>query len=493
MNLDTLLSAALKNRETFDYLREALTSDLVVANPYQLQIARFAAEFVDNHNSLPRSGDWEMWIADLSEAQAAGVRQTFATLWGIDTSRYTDAFVSKEALEALQEVAASNALARMNALDSRPSPELYSKLAAQVEAITGSRQEFAVLASQYKIAPVEWLWEPYVPLGMLSIMEGDPEVGKSTLCAWIAGQVTARGNRISWRRGRALIASAEDTPEQVIVPRLMAAGADLDRVRIIPNPIDLTDAADLRELRHWIETWQPAVVIIDPISVYVGKTDTHRDSQVRQLLTPLGKFAEQYRCAIITTRHLRKSGAGKAKYMGLDSIGFFGAVRSVLHVMEREDDDGNPSGEYVIIHLKSNVGKKGKQLAYRIEDADVDADHLRRPIHVARPVFLQESPDVSHDEITGRRRRKTDADKAEDALVAASLPWRQIGMMPASVGAAALEEAGIKERTGRNARQALGWKAFKITAEQLREAGYDDDAVKTMAGASWWWQLEADK
>lgn len=135
MNIDTLLSAALKNRDTFDYLREALTSDLVIANPFQLQIARFASSFIDNHHTLPLPGDWELWITGLGEAQSAGVKQTLGTLHGIDTSSYTDSFLSEKAIDAMREIAAGNALSRMNALDGRPPPDLLAKLADDVNAI----------------------------------------------------------------------------------------------------------------------------------------------------------------------------------------------------------------------------------------------------------------------------------------------------------------------------------------------------------------------
>jgi hypothetical protein len=215
--------------------------------------------------------------------------------------------------------------------------------------------------------PVEWLWEPYIPKGKLTSIEGDPGVGKSWLTIALAAQIS-RGEKLPGGKqttepASVLLLTAEDGPADTIRPRLDAAGADVSRVHVIAGLLSL-DTMGAAKLKGEIERLKPTLVIIDPIVAYLPeRTDINSASAVRPVLARLAKVAEETSVAVAFVRHLAKGARDKAIYRGLGSIDFTAACRSVLMV----GFDPNDAQKRVVAHGKSNLAAPGPSLAYTLK------------------------------------------------------------------------------------------------------------------------------
>lgn len=212
---------------------------------------------------------------------------------------------------------------------------------------------------------VDWLWRPYVPRGMVTLLEGDPGLGKSWITMAIAKAVstgTALPGQPALSPQKVLIGSAEDLPEYSIAPRLKALGADCSLIYLMPNIVELS-LEGLQTVEDFMKECAATVLFIDPIQAYLGsKVDMHRANEVRPIMAGLGKLAERTHSAIIIVRHLRKGGDGSGKrlYAGLGSIDFAASVRSILQVEKVR------SGDTVINHIKSNISGLGPAISYKV-------------------------------------------------------------------------------------------------------------------------------
>src|SRR5205085_12252403 len=141
---------------------------------------------------------------------------------------------------------------------------------------------------------VRWLWHPYIPLGKITILEGDPGLGKSWLTCAIAAAVSCgRGlpGTDSFEPGNVLMLSAEDGLADTLRPRLDAVGADVSRVFALAEPITF-DTPGLIRLEAAIIEHKPSLVIIDPLFAFTGaKTDIHRANECRAISAPLAAIA----------------------------------------------------------------------------------------------------------------------------------------------------------------------------------------------------------
>src|SRR5258706_2717655 len=241
------------------------------------------------------------------------------------------------------------------------------------------RHLVVTLASTITPKPVRWLWPDRIPAGALTLLAGREGIGKSLIGVQLAARLT-RGDLPGRQHGkpsRVLFATSEDAWEFTMVPRLLAAAADLNmigRVQVEDNGMitGLTTPVDVPLLAACIRSAGVAMLVLDPLtSVMDGKIDAHRDREVRKALEPLGSLADDTGAAVLGLVHLGKG-------IGTDPVNLilgsraFSAVARVAMVAARDPDDENG---YVLSVEKSNLGRMDVPgLTYRIDSADIATD-----------------------------------------------------------------------------------------------------------------------
>jgi len=272
----------------------------------------------------------------------------------------------------------------------------------------------AEIVSLDNVTPLEidWLWPNRVPMGMLTLIAGDPGVGKSFLTLYMAAIVSsgqgwpeetsildtgfsildndAEANKVKELgprsesggsvalRGSVIILNNEDSAEKVICPRLAALNADLSKIKTIPfvwhrdkNGNQFTNyfniITDLFELETTIsENPDTKLIILDPLSGFFGCLDTHNDSYVRAILTPIVALAGKYNVAIVGVMHLNKGSSTKALYRTMGSLAFPAAARTVWLVSKIPNSPDDP--RRLFIPAKHNILEKPTTLAFEIKD-----------------------------------------------------------------------------------------------------------------------------
>lgn len=336
-------------------------------------------------------------------------------------------------------------------------------IAAPPASAPASRRPSRVrLAADIRPQAVSFLWHPYIPLGKLTLLDGDPGLGKS----WIAAALATAGSRGDGLPGaapfapfRSLVFTAEDGLEDTLRPRLDLLGADCEAVLLHDEPLDLAQAEDFGEVEQALGDYRPRLVVLDPVVAYLGAgTDTYRANEVRAILAPLARLAGRYSCAILAIRHVNKSKGGRSIYAGQGSIDFAAAARSVLLAGCSGDD----TSECALVHIKSNLARVGPTLAYTVDE---------QGFHWAGESQLRAS-DLLAPEATGEEVSMVDEARAflRSLLGGGTLATAEIW--------AAAREAGISERTLRRAKQREGVVA--------RRHGYGP-------GGTWHWCLEAER
>jgi hypothetical protein len=241
---------------------------------------------------------------------------------------------------------------------------------------TSSPNLLSRLAADITPEKIEWYWIGRLARGKHTCLGGEPGTGKSQVTIDITATVTRGGkwpcDEGTAPRGSVIILSAEDSAADTIVPRLMAAGADLERVHIISavcqidgkgrRSFNLQTDIELLEAKI-AEVGDVALVIIDPVSSYLGKTDSHKNSEVRGVLEPLGEMGERKRVGVLSVTHFNK-GANftRALHKFIGSVAFVGAPRIAFAVIE----DAENEGRVLVLHAKNNLAAPPKGLAYRI-------------------------------------------------------------------------------------------------------------------------------
>jgi len=199
-----------------------------------------------------------------------------------------------------------------------------------------------------KPEPIRWLWPGRVPLGKLTLIVGDPGLGKSFLTLDLAARVSAGE---PWpdapgaenTPGAVVLLSAEDDLADTIRPRLDAAGADVERVAALSISSLQRDLPDLEKAMH--DAPGVRLVVIDPITAYLAGTDSHKNADVRSLLAPLAELAARHRVAVVAVSHLNKHVGGSALYRAQGSLAFTAAARAVWLVAKDKADVGRVAWE----------------------------------------------------------------------------------------------------------------------------------------------------
>ena len=294
--------------------------------------------------------------------------------------------------------------------------------------------------SDVELTPVEWLWKPYLPFGKLSVLQGNPGEGKTYFAMHLAAACTngkLLPNMERMEPFNVIYQTAEDGLGDTVKPRLIEAGADLDRVLVIDDSDVQLTLSDERIEKAIIEN-NARLVIIDPIQAYLGAdVDMNRANEVRPIFMRLGQVAQRTGCAILLIGHLNKAAGMQSLQRGLGSIDIAAAVRSVMFIGKLKHD---PTMR-ILTHEKSSLAPPGVSLAFSLGDEggfrwvgeyDITADEMLSGIEP---------------------QRETKTQQAKDLICALLAGGRQV--LSEDIDKAALER-GIPGRTVRAAKRELG-------------------------------------
>ncbi len=311
--------------------------------------------------------------------------------------------------------------------------------------------------SEIQSQEVSWLWYPFIPYGKLTIIQGDPGDGKTTLVLNIAAKLS-KGEGLDSEMKlsepmNVIYQSAEDGLADTVKPRLELAGADCERILVIDEKEKSLSMVDERLEKAIVQT-KARMLILDPIQAYLGGgMDMNRANEARDMTKQLGALAEKYQCAIVLIGHMNKAAGNKAAYRGMGSIDFFAVARSVLLVGRVE---GEPNIR-AVVQIKNNLAAFGHPKAFVLSedgfqwlgDYEITADEVLGGI----------APKANKMEQAKRLLR-------ELALTSDAIQSNEIFDMA--------DEQGISKRTLENAKKELGIRARKINN-------------------SWYWELDKVK
>ena len=294
--------------------------------------------------------------------------------------------------------------------------------------------------SDVELTPVEWLWKPYLPFGKLSVLQGNPGEGKTYFAMHLAAACTngkLLPNMERMEPFNVIYQTAEDGLGDTVKPRLIEAGADLDRVLVIDDSEVQLTLSDERIEKAIVEN-NARLVIIDPIQAYLGAdVDMNRANEVRPIFMRLGQVAQRTGCAILLIGHLNKAAGMQSLQRGLGSIDIAAAVRSVMFIGKLKHD---PTMR-ILTHEKSSLAPPGASLAFSLGDEggfrwvgeyDITADEMLSGIEP---------------------QRETKTQQAKDLICALLAGGKQV--FSEDIDKAALER-GIPGRTVRDAKRELG-------------------------------------
>ncbi len=299
---------------------------------------------------------------------------------------------------------------------------------------------------------VDWLWYPYIPYGKLTIIQGDPGDGKTTLILNIAARLS-KGEGLDndmkvTEPVNIIYQTAEDGLADTVKPRLELAEAVCERIMVIDETEKSLSMIDER-LETAIKRTGARVLILDPIQAYLGGTmDMNRANEARDMTKRLSLLAEKYKCAILLIGHMNK-----AAYRGMGSIDFFAVARSVLLVGRIEGE----SDLRAVVQIKNNLAAFGHSKAFHLTETGFEwiGDY-----------------EITADEVLGGIAPKV------NKLEQAKKMLRELAKTSASVQSSEIfdkaEELNISKRTLENAKKKLGIKARRI-------------------GNSWYWDLDKVK
>ena len=294
--------------------------------------------------------------------------------------------------------------------------------------------------SDVELTPVEWLWKPYLPFGKLSVLQGNPGEGKTYFAMHLAAACTngkLLPNMERLEPFNVIYQTAEDGLGDTVKPRLIEAGADLDRVLVIDDSEVQLTLSDERIEKAIVEN-NARLVIIDPIQAYLGAdVDMNRANEVRPIFMRLGQVAQRTGCAILLIGHLNKAAGMQSLQRGLGSIDIAAAVRSVMFIGKLKHDPAMR----ILTHEKSSLAPPGASLAFSLGDEggfrwvgeyDITADEMLSGIEP---------------------QRETKTQQAKDLICALLAGGKQV--LSEDIDKAALER-GIPGRTVRDAKRELG-------------------------------------
>ncbi len=320
---------------------------------------------------------------------------------------------------------------------------------------------------------LDWMWEGRLVRNKLNIIAGPPGLGKSQLLAAIAAAITTAG---AWpdggccRQGGVLLIQAEDGVADTVVPRHRAAGARMDRIRtaalvaegssqrLMQLDKDLSEIEMTLAQFPWIDT-----LILDPVTGFFGRADSHKDAEVRGVLEPLSEFAERRRVTVIGVAHLNKGANARSAGDRIAGSAAFLQVPRMAHMVVTDPDDDTLR---VFQPFKHNVSRPREGLAFRIEGCLVR--HREKEIQTSRVAWADTKTLDLHEALNGKRNGEhpTRLDEAMQYLQAALRQGTKAQLILEKEAA----EQGIKGPTLRRAKKELNVRSLP-------------------SGGSWTWSL----
>ena len=299
--------------------------------------------------------------------------------------------------------------------------------------------------SEIETEEISWLWFPFIPYGKLTIIQGDPGDGKTTMVLNLAAKLT-KGETLDEGMDcgepvNVIYQTAEDGLADTVKPRLESAGADCTRIMVIDESDKSLSMADER-IEEALKTTNAKLLILDPIQAYLGGgMDMNRANEARDMTKKLGALAEKYKCAIILIGHMNKASGNKAAYRGMGSIDFYAVARSVLLVGRIE---GEPELR-AIVQIKNNLAAFGHSKAFRLSEKGFEwiGDY-----------------EITADEVLGGIAPK--ANKQEKAIALLRELAEDHNMIPSNEAVELAKEEDISKRTLEIAKNELGIKARRI-------------------------------
>lgn len=348
-------------------------------------------------------------------------------------------------------------------------------LRAEIERLTAEAAPIAledrrsrleiVSVADVREEPIDWLWEGRIAKGKVSMIVGDPGLGKSFLTVDLAARVST-GRPWPDQPGQArepasvILFNAEDDLGDTIKPRLLAAGADVTRIHAIAT-VRRVDRGHEHEGTFSLETDLPLLedalrsrpdvrlIVIDPISACMGAADTHNNAEVRGVLAPLAALASRYRVAVVVVSHLNKTSGGSIIYRTMGSLAFTAAARAVLGVTR----DKTNKDRRLLLPIKNNIGPDASGLAYILHAPASDAvPHLAWD---PEPVTTSAEEAFAPEREGGRTERDEAGDWLRETLSAGPVPANDVfrrageeGFSPATIKRAARAVGIVKGRAG---------------------------------------------
>lgn len=319
-------------------------------------------------------------------------------------------------------------------------------------------------AAEVRPRAMRFLMRPWLPLGEITLLAGEPGLGKSTLVCHYAA-AASRGELpgdLTHNPCPVLIAGTEESAEATVVPRLLAAGAVLGRVHFLaaeqdgrPAPVTIPDDLDLIEER--LAATGARLVTFDPLSAFLtGKVNSWREHDVRRALAALSDVARQADAAFLGIVHLNKGDADKLLQRVGGSAGFAAAARSVIAFGRDPADPDARGARRIIAHAKCNVAPEAEPLAAVREPVTVTLED-GTVLHDSRLVITGRA-DVEADDLLTDREDYTARGEAVDFLLAELAD----GPVPTKQLKARAEDAGLSWRTVERAKPKAGARARKV-------------------------------